>query len=93
MTAAKWHATVPCHGKTRLFFPAPGERASETARRVAKAKRICLACPHTERCRQLAGPVDNRGVSRYSGIWAGEVRLNADDMRRTRRDAKRKAAS
>ena len=90
---AKWHATVPCYGKTRLFFPAPGESPKQAARRTAQARKLCLACPHTERCRELAGPVDDRGVSRWTGIWAGEVRLNADDMRRTRRDAKRRAAS
>lgn len=93
MTAAKWHATVPCYGKTRLFFPANAESPKQAARRTAQARKLCLACPHTERCRQLAGPVDDRGVSQHSGIWAGEIRLNADDMRRTRRDAKRRAAS
>lgn len=92
VTAAKWHASVPCHGKTRLFFPAHAESPRQAAARTAQAKKLCMSCPHTERCRELAGPVDDRGVSRYSGIWAGEIRLNADDMRRTRRDAKRRAS-
>lgn len=93
VTAAKWHATVPCHGKTSLFFPGHAESPRQAAARTARAKQLCMSCPHRDRCRELAGPVDERGVSRYSGIWAGEVRLNIDDVRRTRRDAKRRKAS
>lgn len=67
-----WKRLAACHGQQRLFFPHRSERPQAKARREARARRICLACPVLAICREYAR------ANREFGFWAGE---NEDDRR------------
>jgi WhiB family redox-sensing transcriptional regulator len=55
-----------CKGHTNLFFPPKAERPQARARREARARRLCMACPVLDTCRSFA-----REHHEY-GFWAGE---------------------
>lgn len=74
----KWHATIPCHGKTELFFGPAGERPEAHRKRVAKARELCMTCQHRTACDQLASRHDE------TGVWAGIERKSAYDRWRER---------
>jgi WhiB family redox-sensing transcriptional regulator len=61
-----WRDDANCSGRTFLFFAPKAERPQARARREAKAKRLCLACPALDECRQFA-----RDNHEY-GFWGGE---------------------
>lgn len=64
--ADDWMEQAACKGRTTLFFPPKAERPQARARREAKARRLCLACPVLAPCREFA-----RANHEY-GFWAGE---------------------
>jgi WhiB family redox-sensing transcriptional regulator len=62
-----WQLEGLCRGKdSALFFHPDGERGPARARREAKAKAICQACPVLTQCRQHA-----LAVQEPYGIWGG----------------------
>ena len=61
-----WELRAACRGRLELFFPRRAERPQARARREAKAKRLCDACPVVDECRSTA-----RNNREY-GFWAGE---------------------
>ena len=61
-----WMEQAACTGRTDLFFGIAGERPERRARREAKARRLCLACPVLLPCRTAAR------VNRENGFWGGE---------------------
>lgn len=61
-----WMEDAACKGRTTLFFPPRAERPQARARREAKARRLCQACPVLDTCREYA-----RAHHEY-GFWAGE---------------------
>jgi len=65
-----WRDAANCHGQLQLFFAKTAERPQARARREAKAKALCDACPVFEQCRQFARE------NREYGYWAGENEEN-----------------
>ena len=65
-TRGEWMDHEACKGHTPLFFPPKAERPQARARREARARRLCVACPVLEDCRSFA-----RTNHEY-GFWAGE---------------------
>ena len=61
-----WQAAALCAGQTDIFFAPPGERPEARARREAKARQLCLACPVLDNCRVWARS------NREYGFWGGE---------------------
>ena len=61
-----WMEQAACKGHTNLFFPPKAERPQARARREARARRLCMACPVLDTCRTFA-----REHHEY-GFWAGE---------------------
>lgn len=61
-----WHEFAACKGHVQLFFAKKAERPEARARREAKARKLCDACPVSEQCRSWAR--DNREY----GYWGGE---------------------
>jgi len=61
-----WMDAANCKGRTRLFFPPKAERPQARARREARARKLCMACPVLAECRAFA-----RDNHEY-GYWAGE---------------------
>ncbi len=61
-----WMDLAACKGNTPLFFPPRAERPQARARREARARRLCSACPVVDECRSFA-----REHHEY-GFWAGE---------------------
>ena len=61
-----WHSIASCSGQTDLFFAAPGERPEARARREARARQLCLACPVLNPCQAWARE------NREYGFWGGE---------------------
>lgn len=61
-----WMDDAACKGHTNLFFPPRAERPQARARREARARRLCMACPVLDTCRDHA-----RAHHEY-GFWAGE---------------------
>lgn len=61
-----WRDEAACRGQLKLFFPPKAERPQARARREAKAKRLCDACPVFLECRTWARQ------HREYGYWAGE---------------------
>ena len=62
-----WFGVAVCRNDRSLFFASPGERPERRARREAKAKRICAACPVRIICR------DTGREQREHGVWGGET--------------------
>jgi WhiB family redox-sensing transcriptional regulator len=65
-TDPDWRDQAHCRGHLKLFFPPKAERPQARARREAKAKRLCDACPVLLECRSWARQ------NREYGYWAGE---------------------
>ena len=61
-----WREFAACKGHVQLFFAKKAERPEARARREAKARKLCDACPVSEQCRSWAR--DNREY----GYWGGE---------------------
>lgn len=61
-----WQSIASCNGQTDLFFAPPGERPEARARREAKARQLCIACPVLEPCQTWARE------NREYGFWGGE---------------------
>ena len=61
-----WKLQAACRGRLELFFAKKAERPQARARREAKAKRLCDACPVFVECRTAAR------TNREYGYWAGE---------------------
>ncbi|HEV8625561.1 MAG TPA: WhiB family transcriptional regulator [Acidimicrobiia bacterium] len=61
-----WQSIASCNGQTDLFFAAPGERPEARARREAKARQLCMACPVLAPCQAWARE------NREYGFWGGE---------------------
>jgi WhiB family redox-sensing transcriptional regulator len=61
-----WKLQAACRGRLELFFAKKAERPQARARREAKAKRLCDACPVFAECRTAAR------TNREYGYWAGE---------------------
>ncbi|HYT25456.1 MAG TPA: WhiB family transcriptional regulator [Actinomycetota bacterium] len=62
-----WRLQAACRSEdTSLFFPADGERPGAKARREAKAKLICAACPVAAECAAYA-----LGTHERWGVWGG----------------------
>ena len=61
-----WQSIASCSGQTDLFFAAPGERPEARARREARARQLCIACPVLEPCQTWARE------NREYGFWGGE---------------------
>lgn len=61
-----WREHAVCKGQTKLFFPPRAERPQARARREAKARRLCIACPVRPQCQSFA-----RENHEY-GYWGGE---------------------
>jgi WhiB family redox-sensing transcriptional regulator len=55
-----------CAGRTPLFFGIAGERPERRARREARARKVCAACPVLAPCRQMARR------NGENGFWGGE---------------------
>ena len=75
-----WHVRGACGpGVVELFFPAVAENASVKARRDARAKAVCAACPVRWECWEhaLVHP-------EHFGVWGGlnERELAAERRRR-----------
>lgn len=64
--APDWRERANCKGELPLFFAPKAERPEARARREAKARRLCDACPVIVECRQFARE------NREYGFWAGE---------------------
>lgn len=62
----EWRDHANCKGQLKLFFAPKAERPEARARREAKAKQLCDACPVFDECRQWARE------HREYGYWAGE---------------------
>ncbi len=62
----RWRDHANCIGRTELFFPPRAERPQARARREAKARDLCAACPVVDECRAHARE------HREYGYWAGE---------------------
>ncbi len=65
-SAVGWQSTAACAGQTDLFFAPPGERPEARARREAKARQLCLACPVLNACQAYARQ------NREYGFWGAE---------------------
>jgi WhiB family transcriptional regulator, redox-sensing transcriptional regulator len=61
-----WAAKAACKGRTKLFFAPLAERPQARARREARARRLCNACPVRGDCAQYARS------NREYGFWGGE---------------------
>jgi WhiB family redox-sensing transcriptional regulator len=61
-----WMERAACKGQTQLFFPPHAERPQARARREAKARALCLACPVQVQCLWYAR------LNREYGFWGGE---------------------
>ncbi len=61
-----WKLQAACRGRLELFFAKKAERPQARARREAKAKQLCDACPVFAECRMAAR------TNREYGYWAGE---------------------
>jgi len=61
-----WVELGACRGRTELFFAPHAERPQARARREAKARLVCQACPVIFECRRYA-----RLHLEY-GFWGGE---------------------
>lgn len=61
-----WMADAACAGKGALFFGLAGERPERRARREARARAVCRACPALEPCRRMAR------LNGENGFWGGE---------------------
>jgi WhiB family transcriptional regulator, redox-sensing transcriptional regulator len=66
ITDIGWQSFASCSGQTDLFFAAPGERPEARARREAKARKLCHACPVLGPCQDWARE------NREYGFWGGE---------------------
>jgi WhiB family redox-sensing transcriptional regulator len=66
ITDIGWQSIASCSGQTDLFFAAPGERPEARARREAKARQLCHACPVIAPCQAWARE------NREYGFWGGE---------------------
>jgi WhiB family transcriptional regulator, redox-sensing transcriptional regulator len=78
-----WRLRAACRSEdSSLFFPADGERPGAKARREAKAKLVCAACPVVAECAAYA--LDNH--ERW-GVWGGLSQEDREVMwqRRERR--------
>lgn len=70
-----------CRGMDSLFFFHPdGERGPARARREARAKAICGACPVLAQCRRHA-----LAVQEPYGIWGGLSEAERDSIIRTKK--------
>lgn len=61
-----WRDFAACQGQGTLFFAKKAERPEARARREAKAKKLCDACPVIEQCRASGR------TNREYGYWGGE---------------------
>jgi WhiB family redox-sensing transcriptional regulator len=61
-----WMVLAACQGRTPLFFGTNGERPQRRARREARARKLCVACPVLEPCREYAR------ANRENGFWGAE---------------------
>ena len=61
-----WTIHASCHGQSRLFFAAPGERPEARAVREAQARSVCRSCVVVHECRDWARE------HREYGFWGGE---------------------
>lgn len=66
-----WMDDAACLGHGHLFFPAVQERPEHRQGRVSRALRLCKSCPVIEHCRVYAR-------DEVIGVWAGEVKEDAD---------------
>jgi WhiB family transcriptional regulator, redox-sensing transcriptional regulator len=62
----EWMDRAACRDRGALFFPPLAERPQARARREAKARAICAACPVELPCRMFARK------HREYGFWGGE---------------------
>jgi hypothetical protein len=78
ITAPGWldDQTLPCRGRTRLFFAPDHERPEARMVREAAAKQICARCPHIVACAEFGA--DHPGI--YGGMTVTErlVRRGTD---------------
>jgi WhiB family redox-sensing transcriptional regulator len=76
-----WQMTGSCRGMDSAFFFHPdGERGPARARREARAKAVCLACPVLEMCRRHA-----LAVQEPYGIWGGLSESERDNIIKSRK--------
>lgn len=76
-----WQLEGSCRGMdSALFFHPDGERGPARARREAKAKQICQACPVLRLCRQHA-----LKVHEPYGVWGGMSEAERDTALRARK--------
>ena len=76
-----WQLEGSCRGMDSAFFFHPdGERGPARARREARAKAVCQACPVLELCRQHA-----LAVQEPYGIWGGLSESERDSMIKARK--------
>ena len=61
-----WMDEAACAGRTPLFFGIAGERPERRARREARARKVCAACPVIGPCREVARR------NGENGFWGGE---------------------
>jgi WhiB family redox-sensing transcriptional regulator len=81
---ANWRAAAAClAADPDLFFPISAAGPAEN--QIARAKRICAACPVRRECLEFALAHDQ-----MYGIWGGTT---PDDRRRDRRRRRRAAAA
>tara|TARA_B100000579_G_scaffold141905_1_gene115233 strand:+ start:77 stop:451 length:375 start_codon:yes stop_codon:yes gene_type:complete len=64
-----WMENAGCLGKSRLFFPPPGERPAARDRRETRARKICLECNVLHQCQDYARN------QRELGFWGGESEI------------------
>ncbi|MEC8974679.1 MAG: WhiB family transcriptional regulator [Actinomycetota bacterium] len=64
-----WMENAGCQGKSRLFFPPPGERPAARERRETRARKICLECNVLHQCQDYAR------TQRELGFWGGESEI------------------
>jgi WhiB family redox-sensing transcriptional regulator len=64
-----WMENAGCQGKSRLFFPPPGERPAARERRETRARKICLECDVLFQCQNYAR------TQRELGFWGGESEI------------------
>lgn len=78
LVSADWRHSAACREiDPDLFIGPDGEGDWARARREAKAKRVCAACPVSDACLDLATR------TRSEGVWGG---LNDDERRNLRRN-------
>lgn len=65
-TEDAWMERGACRGLSEVFFAPLAERPQTRARREAKARKVCLACPVLETCRDYAR------TNREYGFWGAE---------------------